>query len=243
MGQIQVKRIEPAYRQVANQLRSLILQGVLAPGERLPNEVELSEQFGVSRSTVREALRSLASHNLLVTQRGVTGGSFIAHPEPLDISHYLETSVGLLSGARVVSVRELLEARAVLEVPATRMAAERRTDEHLEALLRAVEQEEAALDSGFDGHKATHAAILEAAGNSLIEMMTRPLFGVLRLRFLRDEAPPSFWADVCADHKAIVGCIVDRDGEGAARAMAEHLDKLAGTYEAIDALRLDGDGP
>lgn len=232
---IRVKRIEPAYRQVADQLRTLILQGQLGPGDRLPNEVELSEKFGVSRSTVREALRSLASQSLLTTQRGVTGGSFIAHPDAVDISSYLETSVGLLSSARVVAVSELLEARAILEVPAARLAAERRTDADLAHLREAVEQEEASVDSEFEGHRATHAAILEAAGNTLLEMLTQPLFAVLRTRFLRDQAPPAFWNDVCTEHRRILTAIEARDAEGAGAAMAEHLANLGRTYERIDA--------
>jgi DNA-binding FadR family transcriptional regulator len=240
MDNIRVKRIEPAYRQVAEQLRALILQGRLEPGDRLPNEVELSVKFGVSRSTVREALRSLASQNLLTTQRGVTGGSFIAHPDALDISSYLETSVGLLSSARVVAVGELMEARAILEIPAARLAAERRSDDDITRLTEAVDAEEANLGSEFEGHRATHAAILEAAGNTLLEMLTAPLFTVLRSRFLRDQAPPAFWSEVCADHRRIVAAIAAGDAEKAGAEMDAHLRNLRVTYERIDRQAVDG---
>lgn len=67
----------PAYAVLAGHLRSRILSGELQPGERLPGEAELTAEFGVGRSTIREALRSLASQNLIETTRGVTGGASV----------------------------------------------------------------------------------------------------------------------------------------------------------------------
>ncbi len=64
----------PAYAVLAEHLRNRILSGELQPGARLPGEAELTAEFGVGRSTIREALRSLASQNLITTTRGVTGG-------------------------------------------------------------------------------------------------------------------------------------------------------------------------
>jgi GntR family transcriptional repressor for pyruvate dehydrogenase complex len=68
-----IQPVKTAYQQVADQLRSLILGGDLSPGDRLPPESELIELFGVSRGTVREALRALASQGLITTSRGATG--------------------------------------------------------------------------------------------------------------------------------------------------------------------------
>ena len=123
-----VSKIKPAYQQVADQLRSLILSGELGPGDRLPVESEMSTTFGVSRSTVREALRSLSAQNLVYTSRGVTGGTFIADASPPVLSASLETGLSLLNGAEAITLAELLEAREMFEVPATRLAARRRTD-------------------------------------------------------------------------------------------------------------------
>lgn len=227
----------PAYRHIARQLREHILDGQLAPGERLPNEAELSSSFAVSRSTIREALRELSSQNLLVTTRGVTGGSFVAHPGPEQISGSLEAGLGLLSMRREVSVDTLLEARELLEVPAARLAANRRSDGQLAQLHDAVREERAALRSDFEGHRRFHAAVLDAAGNALLEIMTQPLFSVLRTRFLRDQAPPTFWEQVAQDHGLILACIDTGDGEGAAREMLHHLQRLRDTYLEIDSRR------
>src|ERR1700716_910080 len=81
-ARLRVQRIRPAYRQVADELRRQIIAGLLPAGHRLPNEPELSRAFGVSRSTVREALRVLASQHLIETLRGGRGGSFVAAPDP-----------------------------------------------------------------------------------------------------------------------------------------------------------------
>jgi GntR family transcriptional repressor for pyruvate dehydrogenase complex len=231
-----VRRIAPAYHQVADQLRDLILGGDLKPGERLPNEPELSAMFGVSRSTVREALRALSSQNLITTTRGVAGGSVVAHPDPQHISDFLETSIGLLSGNRKVSVTELLEIRQFLEVPAARLAATRRTDDDLETLHRAIDEERdtTAGSRSFEGRRVFHTTILNASGNALLDIVTRPIFRVIETRFRREEAAPDFWAAVHADHERILACIELGDAEGAAHEMGQHLGHLATTYERID---------
>lgn len=227
----------PAYRSIARRLRELILDGRLVPGQRLPNEAELSASFSVSRSTIREALRELSSQNLIVTTRGVTGGSFVAHPDSNQIAGSLEAGLGLLSMTHEVSVDELLEARELLEVPAARLAAHRRSEEQLAQLRAAMREEHAALQTDFEGHRRFHAAVLDAAGNGLLEIMTRPLFSVLRGRFLRDQAPPKFWEQVTEDHGLILARIEAADGNGAAHEMLHHLERLRDTYLEIDARR------
>jgi GntR family transcriptional regulator, transcriptional repressor for pyruvate dehydrogenase complex len=236
-----VRKIQPAYRQVAEQLRDLILVGELGPGARLPNETEMSNMFAVSRSTVREALRVLSSQNLVVTRRGVGGGTFIAHPDPEHISDFLETSLGLLSRAEEVTVGELIELRGFLEAPAAELAATRRTDEDLEVLRETLEQERNRAEGDtFEQHRAFHQTILEASGNALLEIVTRPIFTTLRTRFLRGEAPPTFWKQVTDEHTAIFECIEAGDGAGARAQMQAHLAALAETYVRIDRRGKDG---
>jgi GntR family transcriptional repressor for pyruvate dehydrogenase complex len=91
-----VQRVRPAYRQVADELRNQIVAGLLPAGHRLPNEAELSRAFGVSRSTVREALRVLTSQHLIETLRGVRGGSFVAAPDPARMVEDIGGALGVL---------------------------------------------------------------------------------------------------------------------------------------------------
>lgn len=234
-GEMPFSRVLPAYRQVAEQLHELILKGTLAAGERLPAEGEMASQFGVSRSTIREALRGLSSQRLVYTTRGVNGGTFVAEPSSEHLQSYLETTLGLLSGADVVSVDEILEARELFEVPAARFAAVRRDEDQLTRLKATlVSGEDVDLARDFEGHKEFHFAILKASGNQLLEVIARPVFSVLATRFARDRESPEFRAAVVGDHQDIFDAIAAGDAEAAARLMHTHLERLRPMYERVD---------
>lgn len=237
-----VKRIRPAYEQVAEQLRELVLSGKVAPGDRLPVEGALSAEFGVSRSTVREAIRLLSSQSMLHTVRGPTGGTFVSRADPESLREYLHTSIGLLSGNRGITVEELLEVREALEVPAARLAARRRTEEHLVAMREAIERERERNDRGerFQQNQQFHAQVLAAAGNRLLSVVTDPVYSVIQLRFMKDESRP-FYATVNREHAEILSFIEQGDADGAATAMLRHLQALRDVYGRAAAADHHGD--
>ena len=119
--------------QIATAIRESILSGALAIDQRLPNEAELAAQFGVSRPTVREALKRLAAKNLIRSQRGVSGGNFVTLPSSEQVRSDLSTTATLLVSHEVFSLAEVAESRRLLETLCARLAAERRTTEHLAA--------------------------------------------------------------------------------------------------------------
>src|SRR5437764_11830794 len=129
-----LQRVRKAYEQVYDQLRELIMRGELARGQRLPGEAELAREFGVSRGTVREALRLLAAQNLIRTTKGAGGGSFVTLPTADHVSEVLQANIRLLNESREVSAEEMLEARELLETFAARMAAKRRGQDDLERM-------------------------------------------------------------------------------------------------------------
>lgn len=227
-----VQRVRPAYQQVADQLREFVTRGQLAPGDRLPSEHELAAVFGVSRSTVREALRVLTSGGLLVTVRGTAGGTFVARVEPRQVSDYLEASLGLMSGDGI-SVGEILEARELLEVPAAGLAAARRTPEQLRLLEAVLEREDRDRTRGgtFREHRHFHEVVLAAADNRLLDLMTDPVFRVLQGRFLRDDLTEDSWREIDKDHRRVADRIAGGDVTGAENAMREHLRRLRAVYQ------------
>jgi len=231
-----VDRVRPAYQQVAEQLMARILDGSLGAGDRLPSEGELSAAFGVSRSTTREALRVLASRDLIKTVRGTTGGSFVARVDAAQVSEYLETSLGLMSGSAAVSLDQMLEARELLEIPAARLAATRRTEQQLDDLGVAIENEQRLRDRGekFREHRHFHSIVLEASGNGLLKLMNDPVFAVLRAQFWRPEMPTEYWAGVDHDHQEIRQLLEARDVEGVTIAMRDHLVRIRPAYRAFD---------
>ncbi len=227
----------PAYAVLAGRIRARILSGELSPGERLPNEQELSADFGVGRSTVREALRSLASEHLILTTRGVSGGSFVSAPTVGHLTAHLETGVALMTAAERVTVEQLMTTRHLLEVPAAGEAARHRTDEHLEDLRRAeFDPERSSGPETYSANQDFHLVLLRATGNPLLEVVTAPLFRVLSTRFGRDHAPDGFWSCVADDHAELHDLVAARDADGAVEAMRRHLGHLTGAYRQMDRL-------
>lgn len=220
----------PAYLQVAEQLRRQILDGHLAAGDRLPPEVDLGEQFGVSRSTVREALRVLASRDLVRTRRGVSGGTFVNEVDATQVTQYLETSLGLMSGRDDLRIEEMLEAREILEIPCARLAAVRRNDDQLAALRESLERGNADEAGRFSEHSAFHRVLVAAAHNPMLTMLTEPLFRVLQTRLLRPEFAGRGEASVFDDHLVIYEAIEAADPERAGVLMERHLARLRGAY-------------
>jgi GntR family transcriptional regulator, transcriptional repressor for pyruvate dehydrogenase complex len=218
----------PAYQLLADELRADITSGKLQPGERLPPEPELCVRSGVSRSTVREALRLLASQHLIVTTRGVTGGSFVAHPDAEQLSEALSTGLTLLTNAAEVGFADLLELRRALEVPAAALAAERRSETHLIELRGALfDPHLDELTTMMAAHTAFHSAIASATGNPLFELVTRPLYQVTYGEEVVGALPEGYWTRIDADHREILACVRGKEPEGAREASIRHLDYIA----------------
>lgn len=219
-------RIRPAYDQIAGQLKLLILNGSLAPGERLPVESSLAAAFGVSRNTVREALRMLSSMGLVRTERGVNGGTFVAQVAVDDVSEFLESRLGLLVGSDSISPAELTEARIMLEVPCARQAAERRTDEDVEALQALVDAERhdrTGWSRGEHSHEF-HLRLLRATGNTVLELMLAPVLSISRPNMLQPK--PGTWDAANDDHSKILDAVRRQDADAAARLTLEHLHRV-----------------
>ncbi|WP_433827154.1 FadR/GntR family transcriptional regulator [Actinoplanes sp. CA-015351] len=218
----------PAYQQLADDLRADITSGRLQPGERLPPEPELCVKIGVSRSTVREALRLLASQHLIVTTRGVTGGSFVAHPDAEQLADGLSTGFALLTHSASVGLVDLLELRRALEVPAAGLAATRRTDAHLAELRGALfDPVIDDFDTMMAAHSAFHRAISKATGNPLFELVGSPLYQASYGEEIIGVLPEGYWLRIDADHRRLVECLISQDAESATRVAGEHLDFIA----------------
>ena len=212
---------------LADALRARILTRELRPGQKLPVEPDLADEYGVSRSTVREALRVLASQGLITTSRGVLGGSFVARPDPKQMSDYLYASLGLFAEADDLAVDALVEARDMLEVPAAGLAAIRRSDadlERLRARLGPPPSEEPKELAEFA--RLFHETMLRIAGNAVVEALTRPVFEVLYERMAQFTEPEPTWSQVKGDHQLIYDAIAAGDAQAARAEMQIHLEKL-----------------
>jgi DNA-binding FadR family transcriptional regulator len=207
---------------VFNAIRSDIQSGGLAVGAKLSSEAALATQYGVSRSVIREALRSCTALGLTVTKTG--RGTFV-------VADHVANDLVLGQ----FSARDLTEARPHIEVPAAGLAAERRTPEDLEILrgimasMTAETDPEAwvALDSSF------HAAIARASGNKVFESVVADIRDALahQSETLNMVADRQYASDV--EHRLILDAIEGGSAADASAAMAEHLRAVG---EALDSI-------
>jgi GntR family transcriptional regulator, transcriptional repressor for pyruvate dehydrogenase complex len=225
----------PAYQALADHLRGQIASGVLRPGDRLPTEPQLSARTGLSRSTVREALRLLASQNLIVTTRGVTGGSFVAQPTPAQLGDLLSTGMQLLMTSGTVSIEQWLELRHTFEVPAAGLAAQRRTEADVTRLTETLlDPDRTPLSVLVPAHRTFHLVVAAATGNPLYELITGPLYAPANEQAVGDCAPAGFWQQVNVDHRAILHAISAGDPATARAAARRHLTHMGCAYAGSD---------
>jgi len=193
----------------------------------------LASEYGVSRATVREALRLLAAQNLIRTAKGATGGSYVTVPSADHLAEALRSGIGLLAGTDDVSLEELLEARELLEVPAARLAAARRREEDVERLRAAIPAEPLRLRTAeqFVYNRDFHSGVIEACGNTLLSIAAQPIFGVLQTSLARSTLGSRFHRAVNDHHRAIAAAIDASDAESAGGEMLEHLEFLRPFYE------------
>jgi GntR family transcriptional repressor for pyruvate dehydrogenase complex len=228
-----VRRIRKAYEQVADQLRELIVTGEILPAQKLPNEATLASQFGVSRATVREALRVLSTQDLLRTRKGTGGGSYITLPTVDRISDYLSANISLLSATENVSLDEFLELREMLEVPAARLAARRRDATHIHDLRTAIPESPLRMttEDQFVLNRDFHSALVQATGNALLAIAAQPIFSVLQTNLQRSTLGNRFHKRINEDHLALVDAVDAGDEDAAADLMLDHLAFLRPMYE------------
>ncbi len=217
----------PAYEQVAEQLREAILDGKLRPGEELPAERELCAQFGVSRTTVREALRKLQAQGLAVAT-APTAPLRVPAPEQLGTGPVREGLVHLLRLGRV-PLGDLVELRCALESAAVAAAATAAAAP-LDQAHAAIEQMRGALDDPEAFEQADvrfHMALVAASGNEAIQLVmlaVRDSISAHLLDALRAEAAPArATARLIRQHEAILAAVEAGDARDAEQLVRDHV--------------------
>jgi DNA-binding FadR family transcriptional regulator len=218
---------------VAEQLRLRVVDGTLEPGSRLPNEEVLAREFGVSRATLREALRLLGAENLIRTAKGAGGGSFVTVPSADHLSESLRSGLGRLAHAEHVTLEELLEARELLEVPAARLAARRRAEEDVERLRESIPSEPLRLGTQeqFVYNRDFHAVVIESCGNTMLSIAAQPIFQVLQTHLSRSKLGRDWHRSINEHHRSIAAAIEAGDEDAAGEQMYDHLEYLRPFYE------------
>jgi DNA-binding FadR family transcriptional regulator len=208
---------------LADSLREQILDGRLSVGAVLPNERDLAGRAGLSRASVREALRILEVEGLIATRTGRNGGSEVIRPSLATI----ERSIGIFIRGQNIRLESVLEVREAIEPHAAKLAAIHRTDADLRALRechrRLVEQIDdvpAFLKANLDWH----VSVVLAAHNELLSAFVGAFAQtVYQSTDLQEFSPPDIRATVARAHQTVMDAIEAGDADAAWRRMARHV--------------------
>ncbi len=212
----------PAYRQIANQIEQRIVERSLRAGDALPSETDLARQFGVNRSTIREAIRELETHGLLGRGRGEKRLR-VTRPEPRNVS----TGVSRALALHDVTVVELWEAMMAIEPAAAEYAAARRTPAQLQALNRAsarFRRDAADITKAVSAVTEFFTAVAEASGNRVLALSQAPVNQLLEAALTRIvDRVPQARARIQAAQEKITAAIKLKKPEQARTWMEKHI--------------------
>jgi GntR family transcriptional regulator, transcriptional repressor for pyruvate dehydrogenase complex len=218
------------YEDIVRQVRALIADGQLKSGDRLPPERDLAQRFRVSRTSVREALRSLQSRGLIEIRAGE--GAFV---RDVSVEALIEPLALVILPYRE-AVGELFEARRLLEPAIAALAARRATRDELaemERILADQAREVAHGRTGMAQDSALHAAIAAAAHNRAIVRIVNALVDLLAQSREESLHTPGRPRRSHQHHRRILGAIRRRDEAGARRAMFDHLTAVAKLVDGL----------
>lgn len=224
---------EPPSNEIARAILDYILAGHVTAGEKLPSERQFSESFGIGRSTVREALKSLGLLGVVEFRHG--GGTYFRGADSDLLPRVIEW--GLLLGERHTT--DLVEARQHLEKVTSSLAAERRTETDLDRMERSLSAMRLArtAEEFVDADVEFHLAVADAAGNVALANMLRSIAALLRVWISRVMGAAESFEPSYAEHVPIFEAIRDGDSTAAQEAMDSHMHRAGGRL--VDTLRED----
>jgi GntR family transcriptional regulator, transcriptional repressor for pyruvate dehydrogenase complex len=212
---------------IVDQIRVLVRDGHLSPGDRLPSERELCERFGVSRVTVREALRVLEANGLITIKVGARGGAFITTPTTERVGEGIADLLTLST----ITATEVTEARRVFELGIVPLVCERADEDDVRDLLEICDRSEAALAADTYPMSLSaefHVRVARASHNAAIEMLVQSFHGPLLMSLQRAQIAAPLMGRLGTDeHRKIVEAIARRDVAGATEVMSTHLARTA----------------
>ena len=217
------------YQEIAEHFELLVLSGKLKPGDRLPAERQIMEDFDAGRSSVREALFSLQRQGLLTSRPGAVPRVSTPTVDGIfaelsgSMRHYMNRPEGL---------REMQDARALLEIGLARRAAKMASEEDIEKLQRALEANRSArdLDSFVQTDIAFHLEIARISKNPVFESLNAALSDWLKDQRIKSSAANTSFESVVEQHQRILDAIREKNVEKAADAMDRHLSEVARKY-------------
>lgn len=205
---------------IESAIKEAILSGTYQPGEQLPGEIELSNQFGVSRPVVREAIKSLKSKGFLEIRRGKGGGSYVTS---LDQLFFKENFADLIR-LRKIQVNDLVQARLFIEPEVVKLVVANATDQDVNKIQKNLIEFEETTDPDIRARLVTefHKLIARSCGNPLYSVLMDSIMDFYEA-YMRVIKPPSQLLDNIEDHSKIFQAIKERDTEKAVKLTKRHI--------------------
>jgi len=211
------------WEDIVTQILQLMSDGNLTAGSRLPSERELASQLGVSRPSVREAMRQLELMGVIESRQG--SGAFVKEVSDEDLVQPL----ALLLRGRKHLLRDILETRKVIEPHLARLAAEKASTTDLEALDELVRQQQVKVRAGrmaIEEDTSFHHRLARASGNRVLLLLVESCMDLLRESRKRNLQSPERARRSVEGHADLLLAIKRRDPDGAFEAMVRHLDGI-----------------
>jgi GntR family transcriptional regulator, transcriptional repressor for pyruvate dehydrogenase complex len=228
----------PAYRQIADLIEQRIMGRSLRTGDRLPSELDLARQFGVNRSTVREAIRALETQGLLGRGRGEKRLR-VTRPEPRRISSGVSRALALHDATFL----ELWEAMMAIEPAAAEYAASRRSAAQLQSLVRAAERfkrDAADTEAAVSAVVGYFSAVASASGNQVLALSQAPLNMLLAPELTRIiDRVPQARARIQEAQGKIIAAIRQRRSDAARTWMEKHIRDFRRGHELQSKIKVD----
>jgi GntR family transcriptional repressor for pyruvate dehydrogenase complex len=226
--------------QVVDKIQGLIIDGQLEPGTKLPPEIELAEQMGVSRTVLREAMSILMTKGLLETKPGV--GTIVLQMSRDQVVEPLSLLVQMMGGG--VAFEELHQVRSILEVEIAGLAARQATKADvagLEELMTEMEMNQSNADVFAIRDADFHQALAHSTHNPLLDHLVGIIRDLLEGHIMQVVRHIDPQIHVLPYHRHILDRIVARDEAGARQAMLNHLNQVKKNYEEAQASRFGGE--
>jgi len=214
-----VNKSEKVSDSIITQIRDSILSGHLKPGDRLASEKELATQFGVSKATMREALRVLEVMGLIEIRKGIAGGAFVAE---VDMRTTINSIINFLH-FQPVTIKEITMLRYLIEPTVAQVAAQRITDKDVRSLRAIIGETISSGEDEVSKEISFHRYLARMAENTILVLTIDFIDNLLRSIKSKLNLGPAFYQEVRKAHELILECLIQHDSEAAGIAMADDL--------------------
>lgn len=230
-------RAERVSQLIEGQLKEAIITHHYRAGDKLPSERELADMFNASRSSIREAIRSLERSGFVVVKKGVHGGAFViqkGNSKPM--VDYLRDMMRL----RQVSLEEILQARLIIEPEVAAAAAQKATPKDIELLEEITRDQLAGFDSEnpvmqFDRNPRFHRIIAEITGNQVFIIIMQILSEIHAFRMNQFKLDEKTMRRITHQHDSIIAALKKKDKELAFEEMKKHVLAVHNMHKELDA--------